>query len=174
MRRRGRHGDDEPPRTAAAHRLGRRPHRRPGGETVVDEHDHAVAQVGRRAVAAVRTLAALELDPLPLRHLLDHVVAEAQLPDELLVEHARSAARDCPHRQLGLPRMAELADEEDVERCSERPRDLARHGHTAARQAEDDDVRAAGVSGQPLGEQPTRLGPVTETPAAPHRPRIMY
>ena len=80
VRRRGRHGDDEPPRTAAAHRLGRRPHRRPGGETVVDEHDHAVAQVGRRAVAAVRPLAALELDPLPLRHLLDHVVAEAAAP----------------------------------------------------------------------------------------------
>ena len=75
-----------------------------------------------------------------------------------------------PIASSGCPGMAELADEEDVERRSERPRDLARHGHAAARQAEHDDVRPAEPPGQPLGEQPTRLGPVTETPAAPHRP----
>ena len=134
MRRRGRHGDDEPPGARLRTACDRRPHRRAGGQTVVDEHDRLAAQVGQRPVAAVGPLAPLELLPLALRHALDHVVAEPQLPHELLVEHARAAARDRPHRQLGLARVAELADEEDVERRPERPRDLARHRHAAARQ----------------------------------------
>ena len=42
------------------------------------------------------------------------------------------------HPQLGLEWDAELPDDEDVERCSQRLRHLVRHRDAAAREAEDE------------------------------------
>ena len=61
------------------------------------------------------------------------------------VDDADAAARDRPHGVLLVPGHAELAHEEDVQRCVQRPRDLGRHGHAAARQPEDDHVVAPRV-----------------------------
>ena len=160
MRRRGRHRDDDGARPPRPHRLDGRPHRRPGRETVVHEHDGLSAQLERRPVAAVGELPPGQLRPLPLRHADDDLLVQPQLAHDLLVEDADAAARDCPHRQLRLPREPELADEKDVERRPQRAGDLARHRHTAARQAEHDHV----VAGLPArrdarrGADPPRPG----------------
>ncbi len=174
VQRRRRYRDDDQLRPLSPDGGHSRPHRRAGRETVVDEHHHLARKLGRRAVAAIRALAALELGELPLGDPVDDVVAEPQLANQLVVQDARPAGRNRPHRQLRLAGVAELADEEDVERRAERPRHLARDGHAAARQRQHDDVVAARQRGEALAEQPAALGPVTETPGVAHPPRIMY
>ncbi len=61
-----------------------------------------------------------------------------------------------------MPRDAELAHEEDVERSLEGPRDLEGDRHAAPRQREDDDAAAASVAAQRPGEETPGLGPVLE------------
>ena len=72
----------------------------------------------------------------------------------VVVEDAHAAGGDRAHGQLLVAGHAELAHEEHVERRVQRPGDLVADRHAAARQPEHDDVVAAGVVAQPLGQQP--------------------
>ncbi len=84
-----------------------------------------------------------------------------------MVHHAHAAAGDRAHRQLLLPRHAELADDEDVERRAECRRDAMRHWHAASRQAEDNDVIPPAVSlGNSGAEEQACLDAVAESIAA--------
>jgi hypothetical protein len=67
-----------------------------------------------------------------------------------------------PHRELLVPRDAQLAHDEDVERCSERLSQLVADGHAPARQREHDHVVPPGVVLQELCEEPAGLRAVPE------------
>jgi hypothetical protein len=73
---------------------------------------------------------------------------------------ARTLA-DRTHGELGLERHAELAHDDHVERGVERPRDLGRHRHTAARQTQHDGRLVAEVV-QPGGEAPAGVDSISE------------
>ena len=144
----------------AADALRGRPHRRAGREAVVDQDRGATVEVGRRPVAPVRALPARQLRLLACRDGVDLRRGDARHLDDLRVEHPDAAGRDGAHRELLVPRHAELPDEEDVERDAELPRDLEADGHASARQREDDDVSAARVSAEPLAEEAPGVGAV--------------
>ena len=91
------------------------------------------------------------------------------MPERLhhvLVEHAHAAGGDGAHGQLLVARHAQLAHEEDVERGAQRPGHLVGDRHAAARQRQHEHVRAAGVGGELLGQQPAGLGAVSECESA--------
>ena len=69
--------------------------------------------------------------------------------------------RDCPDTVFRLPRVADLAHRDGVERRTEGPRDLGRGVHPAAREADDDDLAAA-LPGERYGEHPSRVPPIGE------------
>jgi len=56
----------------------------------------------------------------------------------------------------------QLAHDDDAERHLERPGHFEGHRHTPARQTQNDNVRPASVSQEPLGQTLTRFGTVSE------------
>jgi hypothetical protein len=63
-------------------------------------------------------------------------------------------------RHLGRPRNAEFADDQNVQRRVEGGRDLGRHRHSTADEAEHDNVAPPGVGGQRPGEDLSGVTPV--------------
>ena len=157
-----RDGDDDPRRLVGPQGMQRRQHGRPRGQPVVDEDDRAAGDVGRRAVTAVRLLAALQLAPLLGVDRLDPLGRQIQRLDQLGVENADTTGGDRAERVLLVSRHAELAHEKHVQGRVQRPRDLVADGHATARQGEHDDIVAARVVAQPLREQPAGVRPVPE------------
>src|SRR5579875_402427 len=68
------------------------------------------------------------------------LVPEASGPHHLGVHHGDVALADRAHRQLGLERHAQFADDDDVQRGPERRRDLAGHHHPAPREPQHERV----------------------------------
>ena len=174
VRRRGRHGDDDARAAPASARASTAAaHRRAGREAVVDDARRssraARAAAGRRGRRAPRGPA--PRPPAPPRRSIS-CSSRPQLAHDLLVEDADAAARDRAHRQLRLPREAELAHEEDVER---RPQRAARPRAPPARRraAAPSTTTSPGPSrlARALAEEPSRLGPVAEAPAVRHTRR---
>jgi hypothetical protein len=92
----------------------------------------------------------------------------------IVASSIRSAARTSPLRtrappsaiapnaSSSRPGTPSFRTEEDVERSVQRTGHLGRHGHTSARQPQHHDVVPARVLPEPLGELPSRLGPIGE------------
>ena len=157
--------DDHSCRLLLPHRHHGGAHRRSGGQTVVHEDDGLVGQpIGARSPRYSRSRRASSSCSL-LRHRIDHVAGNAERVDDLVVHQANAAARDRAHRELLVSGHAELADDEHVERHAERPRHLARDGHTAARQGQHDHVVAIAVAGQTSQPTARRLRPGREMAA---------
>jgi hypothetical protein len=110
--------------------------------------------------SSVEAIPAFELEILASRNLVDCRLRDAELLDEVFVEHADAAARDRPHRELGMARDAELADNEHIHRSPKRPGDLERHRHPAAGQPQHDDVGTVGEPAQRAGQPPAGIVPV--------------
>jgi lipooligosaccharide transport system ATP-binding protein len=159
------HRDDDTLRVPAANGPGGCSHRRARRETVVDEDRHAARDVDRRTPAAVKLLAPSQLAFGNGGGALEIRFVEAELANDRVVDHTHAAARDRSEGELLLSRCGELAHDEHVERCTETLRELERHRHTAARQTEHDEVVAATIVAQPLGERAAGLGSVTEAHA---------
>src|SRR6185312_11009564 len=96
------------------------------------------------------------------RHVLDFVVTQLELAENGIVEDLNSVGGDGAHGKLLVAGHAELAYEEDIERCPELPGDFVADGHAAARQREYDHVVAAGIVKQFLGQFPAGLGSIEE------------
>lgn len=144
--RRGRpdgYADDDLTGSRGAHRGERRPHRGPGRQPVIDEDRQHIADRGGRPAAAVGLDPPPQLDLLGRAHLLDGGRADAEPPDEVIVEKGRyvpiptAADRgECSHRELRRAGHTELADDQHVQRRSQRLRDTGGDDDTAARQGE--------------------------------------
>ena len=105
---------------------------------------------------------ALELGPFPGGGAIDRVGAEAEPAQHVLVDERDAVLGDGADGQLRLVRRAELADEQHVQRRRERARHLRRDRHAAAGEAEDDDVGAVGVGGEPGGQRAPGLEAIGE------------
>jgi hypothetical protein len=87
------------------------------------------------------------------------------VPQQDGVVDGRRLSRDRADAQLRLEGRADLACDDDVERCAEHARDLVGDGYAAARQGEHHGLREPSVSlpfGQLLAEGLARLPAVTE------------
>jgi hypothetical protein len=120
-------------------------HRCPGRETIV--HDNHGATVYKRmlAVPAEQPISTVELKLFADGNVLNEGRWNAKLCDKCLVYHLDTTRGDGSHCEFRVTRDAELANQEDVERQTEASGDLGRNRHAAARQRQDDNVRAAGV-----------------------------
>ena len=127
-----RHGHDDARRRLLAKRQNRRLHRRSGRQAVVDEDDGAIADDGSLPTAAIQHVATFQLEPLAHRHLLDQRMGNAEVANQILAEHFDATCGDRAHRELGMTRHAEFADEEDVQRRLQPRRHFARHRNTAS------------------------------------------
>src|SRR5665647_3427276 len=129
-------------------------------ETVVDEHDRLAGEVGKGTPAPVEPLASTEFATLRLDDAIDVVLRQAEHRDGPGIHDADAATGDRADCVLLVARSSKLPDDEHIERSVERGSDLVADWHSAAGQGEDDDIRARGVSAQPLGEDPSGLAPV--------------
>ena len=132
-----------------------------GGDAVVDDDRGPSRQVLAPAATAEPLepdREALGLAPLDGGQLR---LGDAGPGHEGAVQHAGAALADRPHRDLGLPRHAELADHDHVERQGEVAGDLRGHHHPAAGQAEHHRVSAAMVLELP-GQAPAGVLAVGE------------
>ncbi|BDZ46780.1 hypothetical protein GCM10025866_26890 [Naasia aerilata] len=125
-----------------------------------------------RTAAAVAVGTPGQLHPLGGLDRVELLGTHPEASDDVAVQHAHAALADGSHRELGIERRAELADEEDVEGRTEHPCHLGRHRHTAAGEPEHD--RSAETEGaHRLRQFPARVLPVPEhaSTVRPRRPR---
>ena len=116
------------------HRLHRGSHRRSCRESVIDQNDGAAGEGRHGSRAVVQRLAARQFSRFALSDTVDDVRADAERLGDLVVDYADSSGSDRAHGEFGVPRNAELADDEGGERRVKGPRDLVGHGDAAARQ----------------------------------------
>lgn len=115
-----------------------RAHARAGGEAVVDEDGSLAPHIDGWTPVAVQLLAAEKLGGLPADCRLDRLRRDAKAPDDVIVQNADAAGRDCAHGELLVAGDPELAHDENVERGADSACDLKGDRDTAAGQAEDD------------------------------------
>ena len=160
--RRHRHRHHQARRLLAPHGLERHPQRGAGGDAVVD-HDHRrPPQRHRCAAVQVEDAAAVDLVQL-LEHLgLEVVGVELDRRHHLVVEDdVRRRAVD--HRgdgQLGLPRRADLAHQQQVEPGVQHARQLGADRHAPTRQREHHHGRRQAQCSDLVRQETGRLGTV--------------
>ena len=103
---------------------------RAGGDAVVDDDHRRAGQRQRLAAAQVERAAALDLGKLALRRGVDLGALDAREAAHLLVDHdlGLSAVDDRGDGEFGLPRNADLAHEQQVERRPRRRATIAAIG----------------------------------------------
>ena len=169
VRRADRHGDDEPRRTRRAHGLHRGAHRGAGGQAVVDDDHRPPGQRRALTVPAESALALDKLAPGDLGAPLDLLGADAEVPDDLLVEHPQTAGRDGSDGQLVVVRGADLAHDQHIEVAPDPRRDGRgdRHAATGESEHERRRITVPDPGMDLLGQQASGLGAVAEAPQ-PH------
>src|SRR5450759_4748752 len=131
-------GDDRS-RPELAERENRHAHGSARGGAVVDDDDGFSGDDWEWTGSAKRRLATPELELLGDDDPLDRFWPNTEVADDVGVEHARPAAGDGAEGELFVTGHAELAHDEDVERCAELFGDSRRDRHAPARQSEDDE-----------------------------------
>lgn len=154
--------DDDPCRLLLSERLRGGSHRRSGRQAVVDENDSASTDIGWLRIAAIQSLAALELILLADDGAIDRALRYPERANDVVIDDTNSAAADCPHRKLLVSGNAELTNEKDVEWRAQLCRDFIRDRHSAAGEGEDEDVVAIGELAKIFGEDTARVGAITK------------
>ena len=147
-----RHSDDDGAGIFLVDRLHGGTHRRAGGEAIVDQ-DHGLARKAWEwPVAAVLFQTAIQLLGLALGDRANdmrwNVVGRYDIP----VQHFHAVAGNSPHRQLRVPRHAELADDEYIQRTFQFLGNFKGYRNAAARQRQHDHVVIALVTVQLLSQ----------------------
>ena len=114
------HRDDQPRRRLVLRCLYGRPHRRSGGEPIVNEDHRATSDVDGRLVASVLPFSAHKLCPLAGRDRFDVFRGHPVPAHDIIVEHLDTARRNRSHREFGMAWCTELANEKNVERGADR------------------------------------------------------
>ena len=138
-------------------------HRRAGREPVVHENDRAIADRDRPTRPAILHVPPFQFETLTNGHLLDHGMRHTESLDDVPAEHPNAALCDGAHCQLLMPRHAELANEEHIQRRAQSRRYFMSDRHTAPWQTEDDDVRTVSIWRQRGCELPARIDSIVET-----------
>ena len=169
VRRADGNGDHEPRRTGRPHGSHGGAHRGAGGQAVVHDDHGPPGQLRALTIPAQAALPLDQLAPGDLGAPLDLLAADAEVPDDLLVEHAQSTRRDGSDGQLVVVRRADLAHDQHIEVTTEARRDGRGDRHAAAGEPEHQRRRITvpdpGVD--LLRQQAPGLGAVAEAPQ-PH------
>jgi hypothetical protein len=122
----------------------RHPHRRAGGDAVIDDNRRAPSDFQCRTAFAVRFPAPLDLLELTCDLLLDVAIRNIQTRCQTPVDKnlRAGAVGDRAKSELGLPGHPDLSHEHDIKRRIERPGYLETDCDTATRQCQDDRLRA--------------------------------
>ena len=124
-----------------------------GRQAVVD-HDHGSSlHVDRGPAVAIALNPAAQLPGLTFERRLEYGLGHTHLAGGPGVYHSRAILGNGSHAKLGIPRSAQLAHRQDVQRRVERARHLDADRHAAARKG--DDHRPLLREGQKLGGQTT-------------------
>ena len=119
--------------------------RRAGRHPVVDENRGLAVQASCGARRSGTNGTPFELRGVRVARRSRLVRRHPRGTDDFVVQDAYAALADRTHRELGLERHTELADEDHVEGRCELCGNLVRDGNPAARQTEDDDPFTAKV-----------------------------
>jgi len=155
-----RHGNHQARGPLGPERRGRGGHRGPGREPVVHQ-DHGLAgHVGRRLAGPIAPLAPVQLLLLRGGDRGQLGIGHPEAFHDRAVHHPDAPGRDGSHGQLRVGGDAELAHDEDVERCPQRAGHFVSDRHPAPRQGEDQDIGSIGILAQLRREAPTCFGTV--------------
>ncbi|OHV57552.1 hypothetical protein BCD48_42925 [Pseudofrankia sp. BMG5.36] len=140
LRRRYGCGQHDPGSAGGPDNLAGRGGGRPGGDPVVD-HDHDPA--GQRCPRPGTPEPAgptVQLHPLLGLDRGKLLRGDAGQPQDLVVDDQHTALGDGAHRQLGLERDTQLANQDDIQRGTQRLRHLIGDRDTTTGQPDNDDV----------------------------------
>jgi hypothetical protein len=138
----------------------RSPHRRSSGKPVIDQNHGLPTHIWRRAAGAIIAFPAFQFLAFDCSDHLDDRLRIWQRVKDVFVQDADATGCDCAHGEFFVPRHAELAYNENIERNAEPLRYFKRNRNTAARKSENDDVVASSVAQQIFRKLPTRVGSV--------------
>src|SRR5207249_2198485 len=111
-----RNGDDDPRGLVFSHRLHRRPHRRPGGQSIVDENRGSIAEIDQRTALTIFTFATLQLRELLPGDGIDDGLRNSVPSDHVVAQHPHASRRDRADRELGMARHAKSPYDADLQR----------------------------------------------------------
>ncbi len=135
---RDRCGDHDPRRPQRPRRSDSGPHRRTGGDAVVDEDRRATRETQWWPTTTVGAFAAIHFGTFALGDSLELTRGMGNECEQFLVANDHASGADRAHREFGLSGHADLADHQYVQRCAQGSGHLDRHRHAAARQPEHD------------------------------------
>jgi hypothetical protein len=138
----------------------RSPHGRSSGKPVIDQNYGSPKQIWWRAAGAIITFPPFQFLAFDCSNHLDDRLRVWQGVEDVFVQDADATGCDCAHGEFFVPRHAELAHNENIERNVEALRYFKRNRDTAARKSENDDVVASSVAQQAFRQLPTRVGSV--------------
>jgi hypothetical protein len=136
------------------------PHRRPGGESVIDEQDNTSGDDQRSPPLPVKRFAAIEFDHLPRDDRLDRRLIEADRFSQIRVENANSARGKSAKGELFMARDAEFSDRKKIEWEMEGPGDLKGDRDAPSWKGKDECSGIVRVLAQVVGESPSRLSSI--------------
>lgn len=141
----------------------RGPHRRSGGDTVVD-HDHGPACDFRRwPVPPVGEFPPFQLPAFPKCHGLERIALDVQGVDNLIVEYPHAARGERPHGQFFLTRHPEFADEHHIQWRLQKSGDLVSDRHSATRQGKHEHIGPAAIAREFLGQRLPRFSSIVKS-----------
>jgi hypothetical protein len=114
-------------------------------DPVIDHDGDPPRNVGAPALSEIALPPPFDLGKLGVANRVEFRLLDAGKRDDLIVaDHQRIAGiRDCTHCQFGLVRNADLAEENEIERCVEGRRDLCGDRHPATGKRQDNGVLRA-------------------------------
>ncbi len=157
--------DNELQRVLPAHRGDRGPHGGTGGQSVVDDDHHPIPQVRRRTSSPVLEGPAVQFEQLAVAYRIEVGGRDTQSGNDCVVRNHLNPVTNGgngTHGQLRLTGYSELADDQDIQRCTQGTRDLHRDRHSTARQSENDHIVATHVPAQQSRQRPAGSRPVGE------------
>lgn len=89
-------------------------------------------------------------------------VVDAVCPHHVVVDHDRAVFADGTHRELAVPRHAQLADQDHVDRRPDRPGDLDRHRHATTGKPDDDHGIAVATARERIADRDTEPPPCVD------------
>jgi hypothetical protein len=156
------HGDSDNNfcRALLTQRGRRGPHRRSSGKSVIDQNHSSPTQIRRRPPGAISKFPPFQFLAFDCADHLNDRLRIRKHVENVFVQNPDATGRDCAHGEFFVPRHAELAHNENIERNAEPLCYFKRNRHTAARKSENDDVVASSVAQQSFRQLPTRVGSV--------------
>ncbi len=139
-------------RTTLTYRSNGDSHAGAGREAVVDADDRHVANIGRRTIAAVFTLAPFQLGALARDDVIDLLARNRQSVDHPLIDERDPRGRNRAHRKLLATGYAQFANEDDVHRNIKPACDFITYGYTTTWEREHDRIAIARIIGKPRSE----------------------